>query len=582
MRVIPLVKRKFDTIREGNTMWDVEVAHKKAKEHFSQSILDSYTFQGEMTVVVKKEDVLPICTFLSGDPDLVFDYLTDVCGVDYPGRDKRFEVVYHLYSMKRNKRLRIKAHVGEGEKISTVESVWKAANWLEREVYDMLGVPFEGHSDLRRILTWEGYQGHPLRKDFSVLGDDFGRYEAPADLPDAFPTFPDTSEGERYMTLNMGPQHPATHGVLRLVLRVDGEVIVDAVPYLGHLHRGVEKLAENMTYSQAITLTDRLDYTAGISNNLAYVLAVEKLLGIVVPKRAQYIRVMLAELQRIAAHLLWLATHALDIGAMTVLFYTFRERETVLDILEHVTGARITPSFLRIGGVAADLPDGIEGKINAFLEDFPRRINEYETLLTRNIIWLKRTKDIGIISAQEGINWGLSGPVLRGSGVKWDIRKVFPYSSYDEFDFEIPTGEKGDVYDRYLVRLEEMRQSIRIIRQALDRLPNGEVTCHDPKVTPPDKELVKKEINALIRHFKLMSEGISPPPGEVYVSIENPKGELGWYLVSDGSNQPYRYRIRPPCFLNLAALPEMIKGHLVADVIAVIGSIDIVLGEIDR
>lgn len=563
-------------------MWDVEVAPEKLKEQFPDSVIDSYPFQGEMTVIVKKEDILPICKFLSDNLDLTFDFLTDVCGVDYPERERRFEVVYHLYSMKRNKRLRIKASVGEQEAIFTVESVWKAANWLEREVYDMLGVPFEGHSDLRRILTWDGYQGHPLRKDFPLRGEDFERYEVQAELPDGLPVFPETGEGERYMILNMGPQHPATHGVLRLVLKLDGEVIVDAVPYIGHLHRGVEKLAENMTYTQALTLTDRLDYTAGISNNLAYILAVEKLLGIEVPKRAQYIRVMLAELQRIAAHLLWLATHALDMGAMTVLFYTFRERETVLDILEQVTGARITPSFLRIGGLAADLPEGVAEKVRSFLKDFPRRIHEYETLLTKNIIWLKRTKDVGIISAEDAVNWGLTGPILRGSGVKWDIRKVFPYSSYEEFDFEIPIGEKGDVYDRYLVRLEEMRQSARIIHQALDGLPDGEVRTHDPKVIPPDKELVGEEINALIRHFKLMSEGISPPPGEVYTSIENPKGELGWYLVSDGSNHPYRYRIRPPCFLNLAAVPEMIKGHLVADVVAVIGSIDIVLGEIDR
>jgi NADH-quinone oxidoreductase subunit D len=463
-----------------------------------------------------------------------------------------------------------------------VESVWKAATWLEREAYDMLGVAFEGHHDLRRILTWDGYEGHPLRKDFPVKGEDFGRYEVPAEPPDAFSTMPGEVEGERQMTLNMGPQHPATHGVLRLVLKLDGEVIRDTVPYLGHLHRGVEKLAEGMTYTQAITLTDRLDYTAGISNNLSYILAVEKLLGVEVPKRAQYIRVMMAELQRIAAHLLWLGTHALDMGAMTVLFYCFRDREAIIDILEHFTGARLTPSFMRIGGLAADLPDGIEEKIKAFLDDFPRRMHEYETLLTKNIIWLKRTKGVGIISPEEAINWGLTGPVIRGSGVKWDIRKAIPYSSYDEFSFDIPIGENGDVYDRYLVRLEEMRQSARIVRQALQRLPKGRIRARDPRLTPPAKEEVGKEIHALIRHFKIMSEGVSPPPGEVYASIENPKGELGWYLVSDGSNQPYRYRIHTPSFVNVAALPEMIKGHLVADVVAVIGSIDIVLGEIDR
>jgi NADH-quinone oxidoreductase subunit D len=446
----------------------------------------------------------------------------------------------------------------------------------------MLGITFEGHSDLRRILTWDGYEGHPLRKDFPVKGADFDRYEVPAVPPDAFSTMPVGAAGERQMILNMGPQHPATHGVLRLVLKLDGEVIRDTIPYVGHLHRGVEKLAEEMTYTQAITLTDRLDYTAGICNNLSYILTVEKLLGIEVPKRAQYIRVMMAELQRIAAHLLWLATHALDMGAMTVLFYAFREREQVIDILEHITGARLTPSFLRIGGLAADLPDGIEAKIQAFLETFLSRIKEYETLLTKNIIWLRRTKEVGVIKPEEAIKWGVSGPVIRGSGVKWDIRKAFPYSSYDEFTFDIPIGEQGDVYDRYLVRVEEMRQSARIVRQALKKLPKGRIRARDPRVTPPTKEEVGKEIHALIRHFKLVAEGISPPPGEVYCSIENPKGELGWYLVSDGTNRPYRYRIHTPSFVNLAALPEMIKGHLVADVVAVIGSIDIVLGEIDR
>jgi NADH-quinone oxidoreductase subunit C/D len=563
-------------------MWDTKVAPQKLKKQFPDAVIDTLSFRGEETVVVKNDAILPVCKFLAEDPTLSFDFLTDICGVDYPEREKRFEVVYHLYSMKRRTRLRLKTAVGEGEALSTVESVWKAATWFEREAYDMLGLTFEGHHDLRRLLTWEGYEGHPLRKDFPLKGDDFEHYEVPAEPSDAFSTMPEEVEGERYMTLNMGPQHPATHGVLRLVLKLDGEVIIDTVPYIGHLHRGVEKLAEGMTYTQAITLTDRLDYTAGICNNLSYVLTVEKLLGVEVPKRAQYIRVMMAELQRIAAHLLWLGTHALDMGAMTALFYCLRDRETVIDILEDFTGARLTPSFLRIGGLAADLPEGIEKKITAFLDEFPQLIKEYETLLTKNIIWLKRTKGVGVISPKDAINWGLTGPVIRGSGVKWDIRKAIPYSSYNDFQFEIPTGKDGDVYDRYLVRLEEMRQSARIVRQALRKLPKGRIRARDPRLTPPAKEEVGQEINALIRHFKLMAEGVSPPPGEVYCSIENPKGELGWYLVSDGSNKPYRYRIHTPSFVNVAALPEMIKGHLVADVVAIIGSIDIVLGEIDR
>jgi NADH-quinone oxidoreductase subunit C/D len=563
-------------------MWDATLALRRLTEQFPDAVHLEPQFRGEATAVVKPEALLPICQFLANDPALSFDFLTDICGVDYPDRAKRFEVVYHLYAMRRNTRLRLKTAVAAGEPLASVESVWKAAAWLEREVYDMFGLAFTGHSDLRRILTWDGYEGHPLRKDFPVRGEAFDRYEVPAIPPDAYSTMPAGDTGEREMILNMGPQHPATHGVLRLVLKLEGEVVRDAIPYLGHLHRGVEKLAEQMTYTQGITLTDRLDYTAGICNNLAYCLAVEKLAAIEVPKRAQYIRVMLAELQRIAAHLLWLGTHALDMGAMTVLFYCFREREEILDILEQITGARLTPSFLRIGGLAADLPAGIEARIKGFLDAFPGRMAEYETLLTKNVIWLKRTKGVGVIAAAEAVNWGLTGPVIRGSGINWDIRKAFPYSSYDEFTFAIPIGEHGDVYDRYLVRLEEMRQSARIIRQALGKLRAGPVRTRDHRVTPPAKAKAGQELPALIHHFKLFAEGITPPVGEVYSSVENPKGELGWFLVSDGTSRPYRFRIHTPSFVNLAALPAMIRGQLVADVVAIIGSIDIVLGEIDR
>jgi NADH-quinone oxidoreductase subunit D len=384
------------------------------------------------------------------------------------------------------------------------------------------------------------------------------------------------------MTINMGPQHPATHGVLRVVLELDGEVIVNATPHLGHLHRGMEKLAESKTYHQAIPLTDRLDYTNAMGNNLAYVLAVEKLLGIEVPKRAQYLRVMMAELQRIAAHLIWLGTHALDIGAMTLLLYNFREREDILRIFEEVAGGRLTPTYLRIGGVSKDLPDGIEDKIKAFVQAFPDHIKEYETLLTKNIIWLKRTKEVGVISKEDAISFGVTGPILRGSGVKYDVRKAFPYSSYEEFDFDIPIGSVGDVYDRYIVRLREMEWSNSIAEQALERLPKGPILADDPRITLPPKDNVLNDIASLIRQFKIVSEGFQPPKGEVYASVEASKGELGFYIVSDGSNRPYRFRIRTPSFANLAALPTMIKGSLIADVISAIGSIDIVLGEIDR
>jgi NADH-quinone oxidoreductase subunit D len=386
----------------------------------------------------------------------------------------------------------------------------------------------------------------------------------------------------RFMTINMGPQHPATHGVLRVVLELDGEVIVKAIPHIGHLHRGIEKLAESKTYHQSIPFTDRLDYTNAMGNNLAYVLAVEKLLGIEVPKRAQYIRVMMAELQRIAAHLIWLGTHALDIGAMTLIFYNFRERESILRVFEEVAGGRLTPTYLRIGGVSKDFPEGIEEKIKAFVQAFPDHVKEYETLLTKNVIWLKRTKEIGVISKEDAISFGVTGPTLRGSGVKYDVRKAFPYSSYDDFDFEIPIGSIGDVYDRYIVRLREMEWSNAIVEQALERLPKGPIIANDPRITLPPKNDVLADIASLIRQFKIVSEGFQPPKGEVYASVEASKGELGFYIVSDGSNHPFRFRIRTPSFANLSALSKMIEGGLIADVISVIGSIDIVLGEIDR
>jgi NADH-quinone oxidoreductase subunit D len=384
------------------------------------------------------------------------------------------------------------------------------------------------------------------------------------------------------MTINMGPQHPATHGVLRIVLELDGEVIVKAIPHIGHLHRGIEKLAESKTYHQSIPFTDRLDYTNAMGNNLGYVLAVEKLLGIEVPKRAQYIRVMMAELQRIAAHLIWLGTHALDIGAMTLIFYNFRERESILRVFEEVAGGRLTPTYLRIGGVSKDFPDGIEGKIKAFVQAFPDHVKEYETLLTKNVIWLKRTKGVGVISKEDAISFGVTGPTLRGSGVKYDVRKAFPYSSYDDFGFEIPIGSIGDVYDRYIVRLREMEWSNSIVEQALERLPKGPIIANDPRITLPPKDDVTRDIASLIRQFKIVSEGFQPPKGEVYASVEAAKGELGFYIVSDGSNRPFRFRIRTPSFANLSALPKMIEGGLIADVISAIGSIDIVLGEVDR
>jgi len=384
------------------------------------------------------------------------------------------------------------------------------------------------------------------------------------------------------MILNMGPQHPSTHGVLRVILELDGEVVVKATPDIGFLHRGLEKLAENKTYHQCIPLTDRLDYVAGMTNNLAYVLAVEKLLGLEVPPRAQAIRVLLSELQRISSHLLWLGTHAHDIGAMTPLFYALRERDEILFMFEMICGSRLTPSYFRVGGLAQDLPEGLEEKGREFTRTFNAHVDEYETLLTKNKIWLKRTQGVGVISAQEAVNWGMTGPNLRASNMPWDLRKTMPYSGYENYEFIVPTGKNGDVYDRYMVRMMEVRQSNEIVRQVLDKMPGGAILADDPRVVYPPKDRVQQSIEALIHHFHLASAGFPTPPGEVYASIESPKGELGFYLVSDGTNKPWRFRVRPPSFINLSALPVMVQGRLISDVVAVIGSIDIVLAEIDR
>ena len=386
----------------------------------------------------------------------------------------------------------------------------------------------------------------------------------------------------RTMTLNMGPQHPSTHGVLRLVLELDGEIVLNCVPHIGYLHTGIEKGVESKRFQQGIPLTDRMDYLAPLSNNLAYVLAVEKALGVTVPERAQVIRVLLTELTRIKSHLVWLGTHAMDIGAMSVFLYCFREREQIMDLYEAVSGQRMMSSYFRVGGLAADLPVGFEPRVQTFLQVFPDRLAEYEALLTKNPLWRQRTVGIGTISREDAIALGLTGPSLRACGVAHDLRKAHPYSGYETYGFDLPLGKTGDVYDRYMVRVAEMAQSHRIATQALGRLAPGPINVADPKLVPPSKALLKKSMEALIHHFKLYAEGFSVPAGEVYHAIEAPKGELGVYLVTDGSNKPYRVHFRAPSFVNLEALPKMVEGRLVADVVAVIGSLDIVLGEIDR
>jgi NADH-quinone oxidoreductase subunit D len=382
--------------------------------------------------------------------------------------------------------------------------------------------------------------------------------------------------------LSMGPQHPSTHGVLRLVLELDGETVVRAIYDIGYLHTGFEKSFEDKTYAQGITLTDRMDYLAPLSNNLAYCTAVEKLLDLEIPQRAQWIRVLLTELTRIGSHLVWLGTHAIDIGAMSVFLYCFREREDLLHIFEMVSGQRMMTSFFRIGGLALEPPIGWLKAVEKIVKKFPAKFDEYEGLLTRNPIWLGRTKGVGVLSKEDAIAYGLSGPALRGSGVNYDVRKNHPYSSYEKFDFNVPTRPEGDVYARYLVRVEEMRESLKIVKQAMEGLPEGPIKANAPHIVMPDRESMKTSIESLIYHFKIVTEGFHPPVGEVYHAIESPRGELGVYIVSDGSPKPWRCHVRAPSFSSLQALPKMIEGRLIADVVACIGSIDVVLGEIDR
>ncbi len=385
------------------------------------------------------------------------------------------------------------------------------------------------------------------------------------------------------MVLNMGPQHPSTHGVLRVVLELDGEIVMKADPQIGYLHTGIEKSCEAKTYSQAITLTDRIDYLAPLSNNLGFCLAAEKLIGVEVPKRAQYIRVLLTELTRITSHLVWLGTHAIDLGAMSVFLYSFREREEIMKIYEYVSGQRMMTSYFRIGGLALEPPPGWLDRVARVVESMPGHIDEYETLLTQNRIWLARTKGVGYLSAGDAIALGASGPLLRASGVPYDIRKVFPYSSYEDFDFNVQTQTAGDCYARYQVRVAEMRESVKIVKQAMEKIsPDGPFRAEIPGIIPPSREEMKTSIEGLIYHFKIFTEGFAPPPGEVYQAIESPRGEMGVFMASDGSPKPYRVHFRTPSFVNLQTLRKLCEGRLIADVVACIGTTDIVLGEVDR
>ncbi len=553
-----------------------------------------------------------------------YDTLRDVTGLDLGG-GQPIHVVYDLWSTEHSRPLRLKARISpDRPRVKSACVLWKAADWLEREAYDMFGVTFEGHPDLRRILMPENYEeGYPLRKEFPLRGrftraeqtrralslglEDIYSMEELAEAGDGgtadlarrqmaqapgisahpAPTEPTGGEAKpdietRNMLINIGPQHPATHGVLRLVCELDGETIVRCIPHIGYLHSGFEKLSEYRTWNQVIPLTDRMDYLAPMMFNIGYALAVEKLLGIEVTPRCKVIRVICCELNRILSHLLWLGTTAIDIGAFTPFLYTYQERERIYNLHEAYTGARMTTSVSRIGGMMADVPSGWLDGVREFVETFPGTLDEVDALLTRNSIWVGRTQGVGTIGAEEAINHGFCGPNLRASGVPCDVRRDRPYLDYETYDFDIPVGEHGDTYDRYLVRMEEMRQSVRILEQALDRVPDGPINVGDPRVILPPKSATMNSIDGMIAHFKLVMEGLKVPAGEVWFSIESARGELGFYVVADGGPKPVRCRFRTPSFMNMAVLPRLVEGQLLADLIAANASIDIVLGEIDR
>ncbi len=574
-------------------------------ERFSEAVVSvrEDPQRGDLSAQVRARDLVDVARFLHDDPGMAFDHITDICSADYPDDLERFEVIYHFLSLPHNTRIRLKARLPEeNPTIGSVTSIWKGANFLEREVYDLMGIAFEGHPDLRRILLPEDYEeGHPLRKDFPTEGkgwrstfdfiprldepeSEWSEREIPQDQRHVFLAGdqPETAKRTTELLLNMGPQHPSTHGVLRVVLELDGERVAKAIPDMGYLHRGVEKLAEGLHYMQVIPHTDRLDYVCAMTNNYAYVRAVEKLVGVTIPERAEYIRTIVAEVQRIVGHLFWLGTQALDIGAMTVFFWTFREREVLLDFFEQLCGARLTLNYFRIGGVDSDLTPALVDRLREFLKTFPQHVQEYDTLLQRNRIWVARTKNVAVISAEDAINFGLTGPTLRGSGVAYDVRKTEPYGVYDRVEWDVPVGKGGDTYDRYWIRVEEMKQSARIIEQCLDQLPDGPIMADMPKVIPPAKPNVMRDMESLIHHFIIFTQGFKPPKGETYCATEVPKGELGFFLISDGSPRPYRMKIRSPSFVHMGAFDFMARGYLISDIITIFGTYDIVMGECDR
>ena len=574
---------------------------KELIEKFGEnSFREEQTADNIQTIYVAGDQSNQVLSYLKKDIAQPYSMLYDLTAIDERNRNRSngekehdFTLVYHLLSFDRNQDLRIKVPLEEEFPTHTsITELWPMANWYEREIYDMFGISFVGHPNLRRILMPDSWKGHPLRKEHPARATEMEPFEYTdeylSEQQDAYKFRPEDWGMERssgdtdFMFLNLGPQHPGTHGVLRLVLQLEGEDIVDIVPDIGFHHRGAEKMAERQSWHTFIPYTDRIDYLGGVMNNLPYVLAVEKLGGMEVPERAQVIRVMMCELFRIASHLVWYATFAQDLGQLSPIFYMFSDREKAFDVVSAICGARMHPNWFRIGGVAQDLPNGWESLFTSFIKYMHKRLTEYDKMVLGNSIFQARTKGIGIYTKEEAIEWGVTGPGLRACGFEWDFRKKRPYSGYDQFDFDIPVASNGDCYDRALVRVEEIRQSLRIIEQCVQNMPSGAYKSDHPQATPPNKEHTMKDIETLITHFLNVSWGPVIPKGEAFVGIEATKGNNGYYLISDGSTSPYRARIRTPSFPHMQMVPYISKGYTVADLLVIIGSVDFVLADIDR
>lgn len=529
-----------------------------------------------------------------------YPLLYDITAIDERHRQYRagqpasdFTVVYHLFSFERKKFIRLKvALTGDYPSLPSITGVWAMADWYECEVWDMFGIRFDGHPRLRRILMPKTWDGHPLRKEHPARATEMPAYALSVEKMDkeqsAMKFDPEAyglqreSEGSDYMFLNLGPAHPGTHGVLRMILQLDGEEIVEAIPDIGYHHRGAEKIGERQSWHNYIPYTDRVDYLGGVLNNFPYVLAVEKLAGITVPPRAQVARIMMAEFYRIASHLVWYGTFTADLGAISPIFYMFSDRERIFHITEAICGGRMHAGWFRIGGVADDLPVGWERLVKEFVDYLPARLVEYDKMMMANSILKGRTKGIGAFTKDEAIEWGVTGPGLRACGFEWDWRKQQSYGGYDQFDFEIPTATGGDCYDRAVVRVAEMRQSLRIIQQCLDNMPAGPIKADHPVTTPPPKPQSLEDIETLINHFLGVSWGPVIPAGEALIGMEASKGNNGYYLVSDGGTSSYRTRIRTPSFPHMQMVPELTRGMMIPDLMAILAAVDFVLADIDR